>query len=117
MQKKSIPYSSAYAPLGERVDRRGVFISRTETGEGVDAERAPLHKLIEPSRALVRFPFGALRKPRAVKGYPSSLGDGVGLRGRMGFAATWIITVRNPLTCLARLMTAPVARHPLPQDI
>ena len=25
-------YSSAYAPLGERVDRRGVFISRGETG-------------------------------------------------------------------------------------
>jgi hypothetical protein len=27
--------TSALAPLGERVDRRGVFISRGETGEGV----------------------------------------------------------------------------------
>src|SRR5579872_197020 len=27
--------TSALAPLGERVDRRGVFISRAETGEGV----------------------------------------------------------------------------------
>jgi len=32
---KSAPKTSALAPLGERVDRRGVFISRDETGEGV----------------------------------------------------------------------------------
>ena len=32
--------SSALAPLGERVARRGVFISRGETGEGVQAQRA-----------------------------------------------------------------------------
>ena len=30
----------ALAPLGERVARRGVFISRGETGEGVQAQRA-----------------------------------------------------------------------------
>ena len=32
--------SSALAPLGERVARRGVFISRDGTGEGVQAQRA-----------------------------------------------------------------------------
>jgi len=30
----------ALAPLGERVDRRGVFISRDETGEGVQTAAA-----------------------------------------------------------------------------
>ena len=32
--------TSALAPLGERVTRRGVFISRDEAGEGVQTQRA-----------------------------------------------------------------------------
>jgi len=35
-----IPKTSALSPLGERVARRGVFISRGGTGEGVQAQRA-----------------------------------------------------------------------------
>src|SRR5579864_7346618 len=38
--RSALRESSALAPLGERVARRGVFISRGETGEGVQAQRA-----------------------------------------------------------------------------
>jgi len=75
----------ALAPLGERVARRGVFISRGETGEGVsnlapginsNAHRRRPSNPLTPRLAGLRPPKGAAKSEQDV-GFSPQAGEGV----------------------------------------
>ena len=110
------PESQPSPPWGRGWTATRAFTSGGGPGEGVQAERAPLHKLTEQCRALVRFRFGAVAK---IAGESRCTTLRAGIRSWGGVAGdSWsplYSRLLTPSPVSPRLMKTPVARHPLPQ--